>query len=101
VSPIVELEDISIRQLQHIRSEYLSSLDLVGRTDRMNCYIWDGSAWAGAICGDYYNMHIRPLFIIVSGDAGHRGAQSWLTGVRRGLAQGDRRGSLQGPGPLG
>lgn len=61
VSSIVELEDISIRQLQHIRTNYLSSLELTGRTDRMNCYIWDGAEWSAQICQHYYNMHIRPL----------------------------------------
>jgi len=42
VSSIVELEDLSIRQLQHLRSNYLSSF---GRLDRMNCYLWGGSEW--------------------------------------------------------
>lgn len=34
VSSIVELEDISIRQLQHIRTNYLSSLGVTGRSVR-------------------------------------------------------------------
>lgn len=45
VSPIVELEDWSIRQLQHLRSHYLLSFSGQGRSDRMNCYLWGGSEW--------------------------------------------------------
>lgn len=33
---IVELEDISIRQLQHIRTNYLESVGASGRTDRIS-----------------------------------------------------------------
>lgn len=57
----MELEDISIRKLQHIRTNYLESFDVKGRTDRMNCYIWGGAEWSAEIARDYYNMHIRPL----------------------------------------
>ncbi len=52
---------MSIRQLQHIRTNYLSHFEVTGRTDRMNCYIWAGAFWGAQICQDYYNMHIRPL----------------------------------------
>jgi hypothetical protein len=46
---IYELEDISILRLQHIRSNGLASKGVTGRTDRMNCYIWDGAEWAADI----------------------------------------------------
>jgi hypothetical protein len=59
--PIVELEDMSIRQFQHIRSNWLSSLGVTWRLDRMNCYIWNGAEWAAGICCGYYNMHILSL----------------------------------------
>jgi hypothetical protein len=61
VYSIVELEDISIRQLQQLRIAYLDSFETKGRTDRMNCYLWGGAEWAAPICRDYYNMHIRPM----------------------------------------
>lgn len=48
---IVELEDISIRQLQHIRSNRLACKKVTGRSDRMNCYLWDGAEWAADILG--------------------------------------------------
>lgn len=61
VSAIVELSDISIRQLQHLRLNYLQTFGVKGRTDRMNCYLWGGASWAAEICSDYYNLHIRPM----------------------------------------
>lgn len=35
-----------IGQLQHIRSNWLACKEVTGRTDQMNCYIWDGAEWA-------------------------------------------------------
>jgi hypothetical protein len=55
------LEDLSVYELQHIRGEYLASMKVSGREDRMNCYLWNGSEWAGQIFTDYYNLHLRPL----------------------------------------
>nr|QKQ14706.1 hypothetical protein [Zygnema circumcarinatum] len=40
---ILELEDISIRQMQHLRGNYLASFSGKGRLDRMNCYFWGGT----------------------------------------------------------
>lgn len=95
VSSIVELEHISIRQLQHIRTNYLSSLELTGRTDRMNCYIWDGAEWSAQICQHYYNMHIRPLeaeLLVARKEVGFFAGHSVRT-----LAVGDGSGSGNGP----
>jgi len=81
----VELEDISIRQLQHIRSNWLASKGVTGRLDRMNCYIWDGAEWAAEICRDYYNMHIR-LFLRA---ARHSGSGQYSAGQGCSLAPED------------
>lgn len=110
---IVELEGISIRQLQHIRSNWLACKQVEGRLDRMNCYIWDGAEWAAAICRDYYNMHIRPLeaelFDIteVAPELRERGA-AWLIaedkarglGLKHWLKEGFDRSSFPAPSGL-
>jgi len=61
VEPAACLSDLSVYQLQRIRSEYLDSMNVTGREDRMNCYLWNGTEWAGQIFTDYYNLHLRPM----------------------------------------
>ena len=61
--PIVELSDLSIRQVQELWSCHYDSLKLPPtlRRDRFNGYIWEGKRFAAQLVCSYYESHFRPM----------------------------------------
>ena len=61
--PIVELSDLSIRQIQELWSCHYDSLNLSStlRHDRFNGYIWEGKRFAAQLVSNYYESHFRPM----------------------------------------
>lgn len=60
---IMELTDISIRQIQELWSFYYTELGLPStlRLDKLNGYIWNGRKYAAHLIRNYYEAHFRPL----------------------------------------
>ena len=61
--PIVELSDLSIRQVQELWSCHYGSLNLPPtlRHDKFNGYVWEGKRYAAQLVSNYYESHLRPM----------------------------------------
>lgn len=67
-SPIMELSDLSIRQVQELWSHYYHDINLPStlRLDKFNGYVWDGHRYAARLVSNYYEAHLRPLIAEVA-----------------------------------